>query len=44
MKLVGLGTELEFGTVVAMRKDGEVCRKGSHEIVLPLEVVEKLFG
>ena len=44
MKLLGLGSELPHGTVVSITRDGVVCRKGSYEIVLPLEVVETLFG
>ena len=43
MKLLGLGSELPHGTVVEITRQGVRCRKGSHEIVLPLEVVERLF-
>lgn len=44
MKLLGLGSELPHGTVVSITRDGVACRKDNHMVVLPLEVVEKLFA
>ena len=45
MKLLGLGDELpNHGTVVEITRKGVRCVNGSHEVVLPLEVVEGFFA
>jgi hypothetical protein len=44
MKLLGLGDELPHGTVVEITRQGVRCVNGSHEVVLPLEVVEGFFA
>lgn len=44
MKLLGLGDELPHGKVVAITRDGVRCVSGSHEVVVPLEVVERLIA
>ena len=44
MKLLGLGDKLPHGVVVEITREGVRCVDGSHEVVLPLEVVEGFFA